>query len=261
MNIFSIGSHLFLIIIVLIFWKLQFFPSNCLTSNHKIAFSWLAFMFLCAVSLYFALEKWSSPSLRDDAEEVSFYLIFSLAWIFLAQHALAFFGISLRHDVAERRNLAAAFAGAGLTIAATCCVAGANIGDGPGFEAVLFCALLATTYLFVLWFVIAQASGLTDAITVERELGAGIRTGGWFVGTGAVIGACVAGDWISVGAAVQDFVRYGWPLAVFACAFGLFERSVARRETALKPKLAISIASATAMAVSGIICASWIGRH
>jgi hypothetical protein len=71
-------------------------------------------------------------------------------------------------------------------------VAGANIGDGPGFEAVLFCALLASTYLFVLWFLIAQASGLTDVITVEREPGAGIRTLGWFVGTGAVIGACVA---------------------------------------------------------------------
>jgi hypothetical protein len=67
MNIFSIGSHLFLIIIVLIFWKLQFRPSNSLTLNHKIALVWLAFMFLCAVSLYFALEKWSSPSLRDDA--------------------------------------------------------------------------------------------------------------------------------------------------------------------------------------------------
>jgi hypothetical protein len=137
-------------------------------------------MSVCAVSLYFVLERWSSPSVRDDFGEVSFYLIFSLVWIALTQSAFAFFGISIRDDVAERRNQAAGFGASGFTIAATCCVAGANIGDGPGFEVVLFCAVLATSYLFALWFLIARASGLADAITIERDLGAGIRAGGWF---------------------------------------------------------------------------------
>jgi hypothetical protein len=218
-------------------------------------------MSACAVSLYFALEKWSSPSVRDDFDEVSFYLIFSLIWIALTQSAFAFLGISIRDDAAERRNRSAGFAAAGLTIAATCCVAGSNIGDGPGFEVVLFCAALATAFLLALWFVVAEISGLADAITIERDLGAGIRTGGWFAGSGAVLGSCVAGDWISVAATLKDFVRYAWPLAVFACGFGLFERSISRRVRGLRPSVAIFIGSATAMAVAGGVCARWIGRH
>jgi hypothetical protein len=63
MNIFSTGLHLFLIVVALILWKLRFFPSNSLVANHKTTLVWLA----CAISLYFALEKWSSPSVRDDA--------------------------------------------------------------------------------------------------------------------------------------------------------------------------------------------------
>jgi hypothetical protein len=218
-------------------------------------------MSACAISLYFALEKWSSPSVRDDAGEVGFYLIFSLVWIALTQSAFAFLGISIRDDVAERRSRSAGFAAAGLTIAAACCVAGANIGDGPGFEVVLFCSVLATFYLLVLWFLIAWVSGLADGITIERDLGAGIRAGGWFAGTGVVIGACVAGDWISVAATLRDFVRYAWPLAIFAWAFGLFERSVCRRETGLRPSVAISVGAASAMIVAGAVCARWIGRH
>jgi hypothetical protein len=105
-----------------------------------------------------------------------------------------------------------------LTIAAARCVAGANIGDGPGFEVVLFCSVLTTFYLLVLCFLIARASGPADSITIECDLGAGIRAGRWFAGTGVVIGACVAGDWISVAATLRDFVRYAWPLAIFAWA-------------------------------------------
>jgi hypothetical protein len=227
----------------------------------KLALVWLAFMFGCAVSLYFALEKWSSPSVRGDFGEVSLYLIFSLLWIALTQSALAFLGISIRDDVAERRNRSAGFAASGFTIAATCCVAGANIGDGPGFEVVLFCAVLAVSYLLALWFVVAQTSGMADAITIERDLGAGIRAGGWFAGSGAVIGACVAGDWISIAATLRDFVRYAWPLAVFAFAFGLFERSVSRRVPGVRPSVPMSIGVAIAMVVAGAICARWIGRH
>jgi hypothetical protein len=261
MDIFSTGLHLLLIVVALIFWKLRFFPSNSLAANHKTVLLWLAFMFACAVLLYFALEKWSSPAVRDDIGEVSFYLIFSLLWIALTQSAFAFLGISIRDDVAERRNRSAGFAAAGLTIAATCCVAGSNIGDGPGFAVVLFCAALATAYLAALWFVVARVSGLAETIAIERHLGAGIRAGGWFAGTGAVIGACVAGDWISVTAMLRDFLRYAWPLAIFAGAFGLFERSVSRRVPDLSPGTAISIGAASAMVTAGAICARWIGRH
>jgi hypothetical protein len=47
-------------------------------------------------------------------------------------------------------------------------VAGANIGDGPGFEVVLFCSVLAAFYLLVLWFLIAWASGLGMSLGAMR---------------------------------------------------------------------------------------------
>ena len=110
MNIFSTGPHLFLIIVVLFLWKLKFFPSNFLVSNHKTGLAWLAFMFGCSLSLYCALGKWSSPSVREDVDEVSFYLVFSLVWVVLAQNVLAFLGVSICDDVAERGNRSAGFA-------------------------------------------------------------------------------------------------------------------------------------------------------
>jgi hypothetical protein len=261
MNIFGTGLHLFLIVVALIFWKLRFFPSNSLVANHKSVFVWLAFMFGCAVSVYFVLENWSSAAVREDFAEVSFYLIFSLAWIALAQNAFEFLGISIRDDVAERRNGAAGFAAAGFTVAAACCVAGANIGDGPGFEAVLFCVVLATAYLLALWFVVARISGLAETITVERDLGAGIRAGGWITGTGMVIGASVAGDWISVNATLRDFVHYAGPLGACAYAFAVLERSISRRTPVSTPSVAMSIGSAIATVVTGVVGARWIGRH
>src|SRR2546430_17716021 len=74
-------------------------------------------------------------------------ILFPRFWIALSQSIFAFLGISIRDDVAERKNRAAGFAAAGMTIAATCCAGGATIGDGPGFEVVGGCAVLSTATL------------------------------------------------------------------------------------------------------------------
>jgi len=129
MDIFSIGFHLFFVLIALGIWKSLFFPSRPLLANRKTIVLWLTFMFVCASVVYVVLTRWSAPSVREDSGEVGFYLVFSMIWIALAQGASAFLGISLRDDVIERRNAAAAFAVIGLTIGASFCAAGANIGD------------------------------------------------------------------------------------------------------------------------------------
>jgi hypothetical protein len=260
-DIFSTGFHLVLVLVALIAWKLSFFPSNSFRANHMRASLWLVFMFACASAIYFVLIKWSSPSVRGDIGEISFYLVFSIGWIVLAQGAFAFFGVSLRDDVAERDNNAAGFASAGLTIAATCCVACANIGDGPGFEVVLFCAALATASLFVLWFLVAQFSNAADRITIDRDPATGIRVGGWLAGTGMVLGACVAGDWISLTATLEDFAKYSWPAVGFAFLFAKFEGAASRPEHAERSSAALSLGGASLMVLAGGIYASWIGRH
>lgn len=240
--------------VALIAWKTIFYPTNSFRSSRSKAFLWLLIMFACTCAVYFVLLKWSSPSVRDDIAEVSFYLVFSIGWIGFAQATLAFLGISLRDDVAERGNGSAGFAVGGLTVAVTCCVAGANVGDGPGFEVVLFCAALATTTLFLLWILVAQSSSAAEAITVERDLGTGIRIGGWFAGTGIVLGACVAGDWISLAATLRDFAKYSWPVIVFAGGFAIFERTAIHTTSRNQPSVAVSAVTAMAMTAAGGGC-------
>ena len=112
--------NLFLILVALIVWKFIFFPSNSLLANRKQLALWLIFMFACACTVYWVLVRWSAPSVRNDSSEISFYQMFSMIWIALTQGSIAFLGISVREDVAERRNLAVGFVVAGLTIAVTC---------------------------------------------------------------------------------------------------------------------------------------------
>jgi hypothetical protein len=260
-DIFSTGFHLLLVLVALVVWKLSFFPSNLLRARHLRAALWLVLMFACASVIYCVLIKWSSPSVRDDVWEISFYLVFSMVWVALAQSAFAFLGVSLRDDVAERGNNAAGFASVGLTIAATCCVACASIGDGPGIQAVLFCAALATVSVFLLWLLVARASDAADRITIERDSATGIRVGGWLAGTGIVIGACVAGDWISLAATLRDFAKYSWPAIGFAFVFAQIERSVSRREPVERPSEALSWGEASLMVLAASFYANWIGRR
>jgi hypothetical protein len=189
---FSLTFHLFFVGIALIVWKSWFFPVSFPAKSLVRAALWLGFMFLCFCASYFALANWSSPSVQNDDGEISFYLVFSIFWIAFSQFPFAFAGVSIHDDVAERGNLSAAFAAAGFTIGATCCAAGANIGDGPGFEVVLFCAALSMTTLLFVWGLIAKMSGVTDVITIERDRGAGIRCGGRLAGSASRSGACAA---------------------------------------------------------------------
>jgi hypothetical protein len=173
----SPGFHLSLVVIALFIWKLIFFLSSFLMKNWQRTFLWLEFMLFCFWAVDIAPANWSAPSVREDISALSFYFVFSIGRIAISQVALAFAGISVRDDVAERGNNAAGFAASGFTAgatccvsganigdgsatccvsganigdgSATCCVSGANIGDGPGFEVVLFCAALATGALLI----------------------------------------------------------------------------------------------------------------
>src|SRR5882724_7373023 len=115
MDIFSIGLRLFFVLIALGIWKSLFFPSRPLFANRTTIVLWLTFMLVCASVVYGVLTRWSAPSVHEDSGEVTFYLVFSMLWIALVQGAFTFLGISLRDDVVERRNSAAAFAVIGLT--------------------------------------------------------------------------------------------------------------------------------------------------
>ena len=112
----------------------------------------------------------------------------------------------LRDDVVERRNPAAGLVVAGETIAAACCIGGSNIGNGPGPEAVVFCPVLSSGTLLLFWLILDRVASVNDTVTIERDRQAGLRLGAYLVATGAILGASVTGDWVSVEATTSDFL-------------------------------------------------------
>src|ERR1051326_1582748 len=144
MDVSGVLFDLLLTTALILSWKAHFFPAHRLRSNSATVVWWYVLMALCAAAIYAVLCLWSAPDVREDGGALTEYLVFSLLWILVAQTVFSFLGISLRDDVVERGNRGAGFTIAGLTIGVACCVAGSNIGNGPGFEVVLFCATIST---------------------------------------------------------------------------------------------------------------------
>jgi len=261
MDIFSVLLDLFIIAIFVAAWKNAFLPGNRLLRNSKEKVMCCSLVAACAGGVWIVLLKWAASDVREDPGEVTFYLVASLLGIFVAQEAFETLGVSVRDDGIERRNHGALFAGAGFTSGAACCIAASHVGNGPGGEVVLFCALLSVGTLFVLWAALASAAGLSDTITIERDTGAGLRAGAFLAGSGAIFGASVAGDWLSFVSTLRDFARFAWPvIAVAALAIPL-ERTHSHRS--LSKRLDLS-ASGTAAAITMIAAAAyalWVVRQ
>src|SRR6185436_17589667 len=95
-------------------------------------------------------------------------------------------GVSIRDDVLERGNSAAGATMAGAMVAITLCYLGGNFGEGPGWGVVLLCAILSIAGLFAFGTVGERAWGVSEAITVERSLPAGVQRGGFLVACGLI---------------------------------------------------------------------------
>jgi hypothetical protein len=102
---------------------------------------------LAAGLLFQVLQRFAASDVRDDLLYFGFYLVMGAAWTGASLRALAWLGLDARDDVAERSNSAAALALAGALLGITLCFSGGNIGDGPGWWVVVFCALLSTGVL------------------------------------------------------------------------------------------------------------------
>ena len=176
------------------------------------------------VLLYQVLRRLAASDVRDAPIYIVFYLLMGAAWVGIAVRLLALFGLSARDDVIERGNRAAAPAIAGAVLGITLCFAGGNIGDGPGWWVVVFCAILGTGTLLLLWTLLHRLTGVADAITIDRDSATGIRAAGFFLAAGLILGRAVAGDWEGSGPALLDFVLNGWPAAALLGVATLLER-------------------------------------
>ncbi len=178
----------------------------------------------CGLFLFAVLRSWSAASVRSDFTTLVLYVLLGASWVALAQLSFGLLGVSARDDVLERRNPAAAWVISGQLIAATFCFVGANVGNGPGPEVVLFCAALSIVALILLWSLVDSIAAMADTITIDRNTGAGIRTCGWLIATGIVLGAAVTGNWRSTASTLRAFAACAWPAAALALLVALFER-------------------------------------
>jgi uncharacterized membrane protein YjfL (UPF0719 family) len=209
-----------------------------------------------ACLLFFAVvvEKLGAPEVRQDPLYAGFYALIAAAW--LGGNVLLFplLGISPRDDVIERANVAALYPVSGALIGAACCFAGANIGNGPGIEAVLFSALLSTSLFFVCWLAVELTTRISDTITIDRDRAAAVRLSGFLVALGLLCGWAVAGDWVSAFATVRDFAGSSWPVLVLTIAAVAVERFLHRAKVPQGSSAIISIIYISAAVV-------WIIAH
>lgn len=169
---------------------------------------------LCVALLYFVLARWAAHDVRDSTLYTVFYLTMGVGWTGLLLLLLPFFGLDWRDDVVERANPAAALAVTGALLGGMLAFAGGNIGDGPGWWVVVFSGGLATGALLLLWVLANAQSHVADLVTLDRDLAAGWRASGFFVGAGMVLGRAAAGDWHSALQTTLDFLKLGWPALV-----------------------------------------------
>ncbi len=188
---------------------------------------------LSAAVVFFVLRQWAAHDVRSSGVYTGFYLAMWFGWTGAMNFLLGIVGLSCRDDVLERGNPAAGLAVSGAMIGLTVAFAGGNIGDGPGWWVVIFSAGMASATMLGLWIAGNFLSRVADAITIDRDVAAGWRTWGFFVGTGLIVGRAVAGDWHSGGQTVVDFIAKGWwALVLWAIAVGL---DVLMRPTPEKP--------------------------
>lgn len=174
---------------------------------------------LSALILLAILVRHASHDVRDDALYLAFYVVMGGAVAAVGVILLDRLGLSLRDDVIERRNPAACVAWSGALLGLVLAYSGANIGDGPGWWVVVFCSGLSVGSLLLGWLLLDLVGQPGEAIVVERDLSAGVRVAGWFIGAGLILGRGAAGNWTTSSAAVHDFARHGtWALALTGVA-------------------------------------------
>lgn len=201
-------------VLTAVFWVRWYRHCQTLTwlrAGRGLRLAVIAAPLVCGMLLWLVLRNLAAHDVRDAPVYLAFYLLLGTAWIGFGIRVMGLLGLSVRDDALERRNAAAAWAAAGALLGLTLCYAGANVGNGPGWWVVVYSAFLSTASLLALWIVLDRLTQAAEVVTVERDLAAGLRLGGFLVAAGLILGRAVAGDWVSASATAVEFARQAWP--------------------------------------------------
>lgn len=196
--------------LVWIRWLVHMLAVSGLYRSRGLALCSIGAVVLAGLILYLILRTLAAHDVRDDGRYVAFYLLMGAAWVGSLVTVFPLLGLSARDDVAERSNLAAAILFAGAVIGATLAFAQANIGDGPGWWCVMFAAALSTGAWIFAWGVLEKAAGVSESITVDRDVATAVRIGVLLAALGLLCGRGAAGDWTSAEQTVVEFAS-AWP--------------------------------------------------
>lgn len=190
--------------------------------------------------IYAVIVMAASGDVRNDPGYVFFYCLVGMVWLLGAGVGLEYLGISYRDDAVERRNPAAAILLVGMVLAHAAIYAGANIGNGPGWWTVVAAAGVGSAAWALLWLVGELLCGLSDDITVCRDVPAALRLAGYALAMGLICARGAAGDWTSLRQTVIEF-GVAWPIIPLTAVVIVVEKVLEKQELHYRRGLAASV--------------------
>ena len=180
----------------------------------------------------FTLKVLASFDVVDSPLFITFYIVLGFAWLYFSLYCMfRFFDLSWIDDVMVMNNKAALVALVGGVLGSSFIYAGANIGDGPGWWCVVFAGGLGLVTWIILGVGISRTNEMSERITVERDIGCGIRFGSYLLASGIILGRASGGDWTSFYMTVVEFydVYDRWPVLLLAALEAIVENFYSRR--------------------------------
>lgn len=225
-------------------WYAGIFQVPEFASPFRFRFILFCLPFVVLFTLWYLLRTQASHDVQDSGPYLFLYVVVGVGWLGMMQRFISLMGVSARDDVIGKRNGAAAWALSGALAGCTFAFFGGNVGDGPGVEVVLFCAGLASGGFFAQWFVLEVMARHqpSESVTIVRDLGAGIRLGGFLAAIGLILGWSVAGDWTSVSGTFSDFAISAWPSLILTLVAILVESLYSPRSKTTVPHFLMSLA-------------------
>jgi hypothetical protein len=170
---------------------------------------------LCLAFVGAVIWNWADPvAVAGHIDYVVLFLAGAGAWFWLTLLGMSALGIHFRYDVAVNGNSAAAISVAGAALATSLIYTGSNLGAGPTIWTTIVPAALGSFTLWLLWFLIETTTGVSDAVTIDRDRASGFRMAGWAIASAIILGRAVAGDWTGWDSTFDDLARVGWPSVV-----------------------------------------------
>ena len=202
-------------------WYADVFRVNRLTTPMGFRLVLGLTPFFCLLFLLLCVATAAPKAIRESGLHVLIHMTLRTAALGVSAQLYPFLGVSARDDVLERHNAAGLIVVVGGLIGTVLCFAGGSIGLRPGVGAAIASGGMALCTWFVLWYVTDSLSGrgIAEQITVERDIGSGLRLASLLVANGIILGAASQGNWT-----LYHFAVSAWPALAVTLMAALAER-------------------------------------